>query len=74
MCVQAHGHMRPSISEVLKEIQDAIMIQKEAQGIREGNSDNISRHSLHSSIQMGSLAPTDSQLAIDDSISTPLPR
>ncbi|CAO2824234.1 unnamed protein product [Amaranthus hypochondriacus] len=74
MCVQAHGHMRPSISEVLKEIQDAIMIQKEAQGIREGNSDNISGHSLHPSIQLGSLASTDNQLAIDDSISTPLAR
>lgn len=76
LCVQAHGHMRPSISEVLKEIQDAIMIEKEVQSVREGNSDNISRHSLHSSIHLGSmdLGHTDSYLSIDDSIARPTAR
>jgi hypothetical protein len=38
MCVQPQGHMRPSISEVLKEIQDAISIEKEATAAREGSS------------------------------------
>ncbi|KAL2933797.1 hypothetical protein RDABS01_016916 [Bienertia sinuspersici] len=76
MCVQAHGHMRPSISEVLKEVQDAIMIEKETRGTREGNSDDISRQSLHSSIQLGSmdLGPTDSYLSIDESIARPTAR
>lgn len=76
LCVQAHGHLRPSMSDVLKEIQDAIMIEKEAQAAREGNSDNISRHSLHSSIQLGSLdlGPTDSYLSIDESIARPTAR
>ena len=42
MCVQPHGHMRPSISEVLKEIQDVITIEREAAvAAREGNSDEI---------------------------------
>ncbi|KAH9619343.1 hypothetical protein KSS87_003810 [Heliosperma pusillum] len=76
MCVQAHGHMRPSMSEVLKEVQDAIMIEKEGQSIRQGNSDDISKHSFHSSIHMGSLdlGPTDSYLSIDESIARPMAR
>ncbi|XP_057534417.1 probable LRR receptor-like serine/threonine-protein kinase At1g67720 isoform X2 [Amaranthus tricolor] len=76
MCVQAHGYMRPSISDVLKEIQDAIMIEKVAQAAREGNSDDISRHSLHSSINTGSLdlGLTDSYLSIDESIARPTAR
>ncbi|XP_074268902.1 putative LRR receptor-like serine/threonine-protein kinase At1g67720 isoform X2 [Silene latifolia] len=76
MCVQAHGHMRPSMSEVLKEVQDAIMIEKEAQSVRHGNSDDISKHSFHSSIHMGSLdlGPTDSYLSIDESIARPMAR
>ncbi|KAK3433480.1 hypothetical protein EUGRSUZ_D01371 [Eucalyptus grandis] len=39
MCVQPNGHMRPSISEVLKEIQDALLIEREALAVREGLSD-----------------------------------
>ncbi|XP_062082453.1 probable LRR receptor-like serine/threonine-protein kinase At1g67720 [Humulus lupulus] len=39
MCVQPHGYMRPSISEVLKEVQDAILIETEATIVRECNSD-----------------------------------
>ena len=69
MCVQPHGHMRPSISEVLKEIQDAI--EREA----EGNSDEP-RNSVHSSINMGSmdLAATENYLSIDESIAQPIAR
>ncbi|KAG4970499.1 hypothetical protein JHK85_036920 [Glycine max] len=71
MCVQPHGHMRPSISEVLKEIQDAIAIEREA----EGNSDEP-RNSVHSSINMGSmdLAATENYLSIDESIAQPIAR
>ncbi|RDY04659.1 putative LRR receptor-like serine/threonine-protein kinase, partial [Mucuna pruriens] len=71
MCVQPHGHMRPSISEVLKEIQDAIAIEREA----EDNSDEP-RNSVHSSINMGSmdLAATDTYLSIDESIGQPTAR
>lgn len=76
MCVQAHGHMRPSISEVLKEVQDAIMIDKEAKAAREGNSNDMSIHSMHSSLHLGSsdLGPTDSYLSIDESIARPSAR
>ncbi|GLT89690.1 hypothetical protein SLE2022_076660 [Rubroshorea leprosula] len=49
MCVQLHGHMRPSISEVLKEIQDAILIEKESLAVREGTSDQMSWHPMNSS-------------------------
>ncbi|KAF5475918.1 hypothetical protein F2P56_007673 [Juglans regia] len=76
MCVQPHGHMRPSISEVLKEIQDAITIEKEAMSVREGNSDDISRNSLHSSLNMGLLdmGGADNYLSFDDSIARPSAR
>ncbi|KAJ6407388.1 hypothetical protein OIU84_010817 [Salix udensis] len=45
MCVQPHGHMRPSISEVLKEIQDAILIERAVTAAREDISDEMSRNS-----------------------------
>ncbi|KAL7170046.1 hypothetical protein ACSBR2_034988 [Camellia fascicularis] len=38
MCVQPHGSMKPSMSEVIKEIQDAISIERGAKAAREGNS------------------------------------
>ncbi|KAK7267605.1 hypothetical protein RIF29_20283 [Crotalaria pallida] len=72
MCVQPHGHMRPSISEVLKEIQDAISIERESGG----NSDEFSRNSIHSSIHMGSmdLGIAENFVSIDESIAQPAPR
>ncbi|KAL5067918.1 hypothetical protein RYX36_018805 [Vicia faba] len=72
MCVQPHGHMRPSISEVVKEVQDAIAIEKEVESV----SDEMTRNSVHSSINMGSmdLAATENYLAIDDSIARPTAR
>ena len=76
MCVQPHRHMRPSISEVLKEIQDAITIEREAAGAaREGNSD-VSRTSIHSSLNQGSmdLGGTDNCLSFDESIARPAAR
>ncbi|KAJ8754169.1 hypothetical protein K2173_002068 [Erythroxylum novogranatense] len=74
MCVQPHGHMRPSMSEVLKEIQDAILIEREATAVKEGNSDELSRNSMNSSVNLGSLGGTDNYLALDDSIAGPTAR
>ncbi|CAK9154582.1 unnamed protein product [Ilex paraguariensis] len=76
MCVQPHGSMRPSISDVIKEIQDAISIERGAEAVREGSSDDISRLSVHSSINMSSLdfGANDNSLSIDDSISQPTAR
>ncbi|KAB1669289.1 hypothetical protein ES319_1Z057800v1 [Gossypium barbadense] len=75
-CVQPHGHMRPSISEVLKEIQDAILIEKEGMMVREGNSDEMSRNSANSSYNPGSLdmIGTDNYLSLDESIARPVAR
>ena len=75
-CVQPHGHMRPSISEVLKEIQDAILIEKEGMVVREGNSYDMSRHSANSSFNPDSLdmAGTDNYLSLDESIARPAAR
>ncbi|XP_007027234.2 PREDICTED: probable LRR receptor-like serine/threonine-protein kinase At1g67720 [Theobroma cacao] len=75
-CVQPHGHMRPSISEVLKEIQDAILIEKEGIIVREGNSDDMSRNSANSSLNPGSLdlVATDNYLSLDASIARPVAR
>ncbi|KAL7136580.1 hypothetical protein ABFS83_10G039900 [Erythranthe nasuta] len=77
MCVQPHGSMRPSISEVIKEIQDALAIEKGAENVREASSDEISRHSVHSSLNLGSLdiGASEHYLSIDDdSIAGPIAR
>lgn len=76
MCVLPHGHMRPSISEVIKEIQDAISLERGAEGVREGSSDEMSRHSVHSSLHAGSLdfGASEHYLSIDESISRPTAR
>ncbi|KAJ4849206.1 hypothetical protein Tsubulata_025969 [Turnera subulata] len=76
MCVLPHGHMRPSISEVLKEIQDAIAIEREAMTLREGISDEMSRNSVHSSLNLGSLelGGAESYLSVDESIAQPTAR
>jgi len=76
MCVQPHGHMRPSISEVLKEIQDAICIERQAEALREGNSDDMSKNSFHSSLNLGSidLVGAESYLSIDESVAQPTAR
>ncbi|XVF07972.1 hypothetical protein REPUB_Repub06bG0185100 [Reevesia pubescens] len=66
-CVQPQGDMRPSISEVLKEIQDTILIEKEGMVVREGNSDETSRNSANSSFNPGSLdlPVTDNYTSVD---------
>ncbi|XP_038904091.1 probable LRR receptor-like serine/threonine-protein kinase At1g67720 isoform X1 [Benincasa hispida] len=75
MCVQPHGHLRPSISEVLKEIQDSILIEREATATREGNSDDMSRNSVHS-MNMGSLdlCGNENYVSFDESIARPTAR
>lgn len=76
MCVQPHGNTRPSISEVIKEIQDAIVIERGAEGVRHGSSEEMSRHSVHSSLHAGSLdfGASEHYLSIDDSIARPTAR
>ncbi|XP_073148897.1 probable LRR receptor-like serine/threonine-protein kinase At1g67720 isoform X2 [Henckelia pumila] len=77
MCLKPHGNMRPSISEVIKEIQDAIVIENEAEAMRQGGSSaETVRHSANSSVNMGSLDFGAGQpgLSIDDSVSKPIPR
>ena len=72
MCVQAHGSMRPWMTEVIKEIQDALAIEKGAEAVREGSSDEMSKRSAHSSLNLG--ASDHHYLAIDESIARPTAR
>ncbi|GAV82267.1 Pkinase_Tyr domain-containing protein/Malectin_like domain-containing protein/LRR_8 domain-containing protein [Cephalotus follicularis] len=76
MCVQPHGNMRPSISEVLKEIQDAILIEREVTAAREGNSDDMSRDSAPSSHNLGphDLGGTENYSSFPESTAQPTPR
>ncbi|KAH0988625.1 hypothetical protein GBA52_000108 [Prunus armeniaca] len=70
MCVQAHGFMRPSILEILKEIQDAISIERDVGAARDGTSET-SRNSINSSLNSMDLGGTYNFLSIDDSIARP---
>jgi hypothetical protein len=77
LCVKPHGNMRPSMSEVQKDIQDAIRIEKEALAARGGISDEFSRSSAHSSsLNMGmlDLAGSQSYVSIDESVLQPTAR
>ncbi|XP_010528095.1 PREDICTED: probable LRR receptor-like serine/threonine-protein kinase At1g67720 isoform X2 [Tarenaya hassleriana] len=78
LCVKPHGSMRPSMSEVLKDIQDAIRIEKETSETRGGVSDEFSRSSAQSSsmnmMGMMDLAGTENFVSIDDSVLHPTPR
>ncbi|XVF76520.1 hypothetical protein PTKIN_Ptkin13bG0272200 [Pterospermum kingtungense] len=75
-CVLPYGHTRPSMSEVLKEIQDAILIEKEAMLGTEGNSDDISRNSAYYSFNPSPLgmARTYNYLSSDESDARPAVR
>lgn len=73
MRIQPHGSMRPSISEVVKEIQDAISIEAS----RNGSSGEVSRLSVHSSAnRVGSadFGIGEHYLSIDDSVTQPTAR
>ncbi|OVA18179.1 Protein kinase domain [Macleaya cordata] len=74
MCVQPHGSMRPSISEVLKEIQDAISIERESEAARDGN--DLSRSTINSNMGMGSmdLGLNEPYLLLDESSAQPTAR
>ncbi|CAH8361332.1 unnamed protein product [Eruca vesicaria subsp. sativa] len=78
LCVRPHGNMRPSMSEVQKDIQDAIRIEKEALVARGGGfSDEFSRSSAHSSsLNMGmhDLASSQNFVSIDESVLQPTAR
>ncbi|KAL0720932.1 hypothetical protein Bca4012_035531 [Brassica carinata] len=77
LCVRPHGNMRPSMSEVQKDIQDAIRIEKEALAARGGLSDEFSRSSAHSSsLNMGmhDLAGSQNFVSIDESVLQPTAR
>ncbi|KAL8193333.1 hypothetical protein R6Q57_026914 [Mikania cordata] len=69
MCVQPHASTRPSMSEVIKEIQDAILIE------RGGSSEEISRNSFHSSLNMSFLdVGVDHYVSFHESIALPAAR
>lgn len=76
MCVQLRGVMRPSISEVIKDIQDAISIEQASDAAREGNSDELTRNSSHSSLVIGSrdLDASVHYLSVDESTAQPTAR
>ncbi|KAL9258888.1 putative LRR receptor-like serine/threonine-protein kinase [Drosera capensis] len=76
-CVRPHKDMRPSMSDVLKEIQEAISMERNANAVREGDSSHdLSEHSLHSSIHLGSsdMGPLDNYLSFDESLLQPSAR
>ncbi|EPS71974.1 hypothetical protein M569_02784 [Genlisea aurea] len=78
MCVQPHGSMRPSISEVIKDVQDALAIEKGV-GTPPGSSDEVvSRYSssLNLDLRIAAAAGADRyDLSVDDaSIAGPTAR
>ncbi|MQM01298.1 hypothetical protein Taro_034059 [Colocasia esculenta] len=76
MCVQQHGILRPSISEVLKEIQEAISIERGIDSNGEDDIDMISRHSRHSSLNVNlvDLATSEPNVSFGDSVLLPMAR
>eukprot|EP01018_Ginkgo_biloba_P024632 Gb_26498 [translate_table: standard] len=76
-CVQPYGKLRPAMSDVVKEIQEAIEIEKESpSGGEEELFDMMSRHSRHSSILSSPLdyAASDPSFSVDESIVLPSAR
>ncbi|KAH9331554.1 hypothetical protein KI387_003662, partial [Taxus chinensis] len=58
LCVQPYGKLRPTMSDVVKEIQEAIDIEKESESSSEELFDMMSRHSRHSSFISNTLDST----------------
>ncbi|KAF9593403.1 hypothetical protein IFM89_022664 [Coptis chinensis] len=75
MCVQSHGSIRPSISEVLKDIQDAIMIERGTEEARESKYGDL-LVSTNSSTKLGSpeMGVTEPYVSFDESIPQPTAR
>ncbi|KAJ8631473.1 hypothetical protein MRB53_024796 [Persea americana] len=76
MCIQPYGRLRPSMSEVLKEIQEAISIERGTELAIEGNSDTLSKSSIHSPLHAGSpdLGTCKPFVSLDDPIALPTAR
>ena len=76
MCIQPYGRLRPSMSEVLKEIQEAISIERGTELAIEGNSDTLSKSSIHSPLHAGSpdLGTCEPFVSLDDPIALPTAR
>lgn len=76
MCIQPYGRLRPSMSEVLKEIQEAISTERGTELAIEGSSDSISRSSMHSPLRTGSqdLGMCEPFVSLDDPIALPTAR
>ncbi|XP_059073006.1 probable LRR receptor-like serine/threonine-protein kinase At1g67720 isoform X2 [Cryptomeria japonica] len=76
LCVQPYGKLRPTMSDVVKEIQEAINIEKEPESSDEEHFDMMSRHSRHSSLISNTLDSivSDPSLSLDDSIILPSAR
>lgn len=76
LCVQPCGSHRPSISEVLKDIQEAMSIEKGSALGRDGNSDALSRNSIDSPGNAGSqdFERLEPYASFDDSVIKPTAR
>ncbi|KAK9154147.1 hypothetical protein Sjap_001627 [Stephania japonica] len=76
LCVQNYGSSRPPMSEVLKEIQDAIRIERESEVAVDGNSNDPSKTSTSSSINLGTmdLVGAEPYIPFDESIVQPAAR
>jgi len=72
-CVQPYGKLRPIMSDVVKEIQEAINIEKEYESADEELFDTMSSQSRHSSILPNPLdcAESDLSVSLDDSFFLP---
>lgn len=75
-CVQPYGKLRPIMSDVVKEIQEAINIEKEYESADDELFDTMSNQSRHSSIPPNPLdrAASDLSLSLDDSFFLPVVR
>ncbi|KAK1270075.1 putative LRR receptor-like serine/threonine-protein kinase [Acorus gramineus] len=76
MCIQPHGSLRPSISEVVKGIQDAITLERGSNLITIDTPNGASRDSMHSSINVDplDLAASEPNISFNDNILVPVAR
>ncbi|XP_058110175.1 probable LRR receptor-like serine/threonine-protein kinase At1g67720 isoform X2 [Magnolia sinica] len=74
LCVQPNGRLRPPISEVLKEIQEALLIERRSELGEEGDSGTI--ESAHSASHAGSqdLGVFEPYISYEDPVAIPTAR
>ena len=74
-CVQPHGIHRPTISEVLKDIQETISIERGSDS-GEVNIDVMSTHSMRSAINIDAVDPAASgrDASFNDAVMLPMAR